>query len=88
MTTPDTCHARPADVRATALATAVYDALAGFGPDPYPAQLAATVGWSEADFAAAVRRVVAAARRELSREQQQTMFGDPAGRNAEAQEPR
>lgn len=77
MTTPDTCHARPADVRATALATAVYDALAGFGPDPYPAQLAATVGWSEADFAAAVRRVVAAARRELSREQQ-TMFEEAA----------
>lgn len=76
--TPDTRHARPADVRATALATAVYDALAGFGPDTYPAQLAASVGWNERDFAAAVARVVATARRELGRETQRTMFEEAA----------
>lgn len=68
---PDTAHADPALVRRTALATAVYDALAGFGPDPYPAQLAASVGWTERDFAAAVERVVAVARREMD--------GRPAG---------
>lgn len=56
--------AAPATIRATALAAAVYDAVAGIR-DGYPAQLAASAGWDEPAFAAAVARVVAQARREL-----------------------
>lgn len=70
---PDIRHTDPAIARRTALATAVFNALDGI-EDSYPAALAEAAGWPRHDFNAAVARVVGAARGELARPAQLSLF--------------